>query len=115
MAAIPYVIVPNPDVRSFVVKWEAVTENDTCVAVALPHHADRSVQVNGTFGAATIVIQGSNDGTNYVTLNNPADAALSFTGAGLEAILESTAYLKPSISGGTGQSVNIYVHMRGDK
>jgi hypothetical protein len=115
MAVIPYAIVPSPDIRSFVIKWTAVTEADTCAPVAIPTHADRSVQVNGTFGGATAVIQGSNDGTNYLTLNNPADAALSFSSAGLEAILESTAYIKPLISGGTGQTLNIYIHMRGDK
>jgi len=115
MAVIPYVLVPNSDRASMVVKWEAVTEADTCAAVALPAWSDRSVQVNGTFGGATVIIQGSNDGTNYVTLNNPADAALSFAAAGLEAVLELTATLKPSISGGTGQSINIYLHMRGDR
>ena len=115
MAVIPAVLVPSPDRASLVVKWTAVTESDTCAAIQLPAWSDRSVQVNGTFGSATCVIQGSNDGTNYVTLNNPADAALSFAAAGLEAILELTAYLKPSISGGTSQSLNIYVHMKGDR
>lgn len=115
MATIPYVIVPSPDIRSFVIKWLSVTEADTCAAVAIPTHADRSVQVTGTFGGATVLIQGSNDGSTYATLTTPADAALSFTATGLKQILESTAYIKPSISGGTGQTLNIYVHMRGDK
>ncbi len=116
MAAIPYVITRSPDVRSMVIQWTAVTEADTCVAAPYPTHADRSVQVTGTFGSATVLIQGSNDGgSTYATLNNAADAALSFTSAGLEAILESTALVKPTISGGTGQSLNIYIHMRGEK
>ena len=111
MAVIPYTITPNPDARSFVVKWLLVTENDTCAAVQLPAYPDRSVQVTGTFGSATVLIKGSNDGTTYATLNNPADAALSFTATGLEGIAEATAYLQPSISGGTSQSLNIYVNM----
>lgn len=117
MAVIPYVITASPDVRSFVISWSAVTSADTFAAAPFPAHADRSVQVTGTFSAATVVIQGSNDGgTTYATLNNPADAGLSFTSAGLEAILESTALIKPSASGGGGpQSVNVYIHMRGDK
>src|SRR5260370_9716330 len=40
--------------------------------------ADRSAQVTGTFAGATIVLEGSNDGSNYFTLSNPPGTALSF-------------------------------------
>lgn len=75
--------------------------------------SDKSVQVEGTFGGATVVIQGSNDGTNWRTLSDPSNAALSFAAAGLEAIQEHTRYIRPLSSGGTGTSVTVTIFMRG--
>jgi hypothetical protein len=68
-----------------------------------PGSADRSVQVTGTFGAGgTVVLEGSNDGTNYRTLTDPQGNALSFTSAGLEAIQEITRYVRPRVTAGDG-------------
>ena len=65
--------------------------------------ADRSVQVTGTFGVGgRVLLQGSNDGTNWVTLNDPQANALSFTAAGLEAVLELTQYIRPTVNAGDG-------------
>lgn len=62
-----------------------------------------SVQILGTFGVGgTVVIEGSNDGTNYVTLNDPAGAALSITAAGLKGIRENPAYIRPRVTAGDG-------------
>src|SRR5258705_10178014 len=60
--------------------------------------ADRSVQVTGTFAVATIVLEGSNDGTNYFTLSNPAGAALSFTAAGLMQVNQPTPPVPPPVT-----------------
>src|SRR5258708_30422689 len=60
--------------------------------------ADRSVQVTGTFAGATIVLEGSNDGTNYFTLSNPAGAALSFTAAGLMHVHQPTHCVAPPVT-----------------
>lgn len=68
-----------------------------------------SVQVSGTFGGATVVLQGSNDGTTYATLNDLQGNALSFTSAGYAEFSSGAAFIKPSISGGTGDSLNVVV------
>jgi len=60
--------------------------------------ADRSVHVTGTFAGATIVLEGSNDGTNYFTLANPAGAALSFTRAGLMAGQPTDRSVRPRVN-----------------
>ena len=62
-----------------------------------------SVQVTGTFGGATVAIQGSNDGTNWVALNDEAApaSACSFTAAGVKGVLQFTKYIKPVVTGGT--------------
>lgn len=66
--------------------------------VSNPQGTDRSVQVTGTFGGGTVLIEGSNDGVNWVTLNDLSVSALSFTVAGLKQILELTRYIRPRAS-----------------
>lgn len=62
-----------------------------------------SVQVVGTLGGSTVAIQGSNDGTNWVTLNDEAAPAspCSFTASGVKGVLQFTKYIKPVVTGGT--------------
>ena len=93
------------DDRCYVTVWAAITPGDTCDAVQNPMH--RCVQFSGTFGGATIVIQGSNDGTNYVTLTDPQGNAISKTAAAIEQLEEITRYVKPVISGGSGSSITV--------
>lgn len=88
--------------------WTPVTENDTCVAVQMAQYADKSIQALGTFGGATVALHGSNDNNvTYAALNTPASAAIGMTVAGIKAVLENTEYVKPVITGGTGQSLTI--------
>lgn len=68
-----------------------------------------SVQISGTIGGATIVLQGSNDGTTYATLKDLQGNNLSFTAAGYAEFSSGAAFIKPSISGGTGDSINVTV------
>ena len=98
--------------RAHVVQWAAIGDSDTCTAVEMPGHTVRSAQIAGTFGSATIVIQGSNDGTNYATLTDPQGNAISKTTAAIEQILENTRYIRPSTSGGTGSSINVTLLLR---
>lgn len=68
-----------------------------------------SVQVSGTIGGATVLLQGSNDGVTYTTLKNIAGGDLSFNAAGYAEFSSGAAFIKPSISGGTGDSINVIV------
>lgn len=97
----------NPNGPSCIVTWAGITEADTCDPVELVGLPDRSIQFAGTFGSATVVAQGSNDGTNYVTLTDPQGNAISKTSAGIEMIAEVARYTRPSASGGTGQSLTV--------
>lgn len=69
-----------------------------------PEYADISVQiVANTVGGATCVIEGSNDGTNYGTLNNAQGTALSVSATTApKQIIERPRYIRPRISGGGG-------------
>lgn len=94
------------------VQWVGIGDSDTCVAAQVLDFADRSVQIAGTFGAATIKLQGSNDGTNYADLTDPQGNAISKTTAAIEAVMELTRYMKPVTSGGTGSAITVTVLAR---
>lgn len=66
-------------------------------------YADRSVQLIGSVGnfdSGTVVLEGSNDGTNYATLTDPQGNAISKTAAGIEQVTEQVLFARPSSSGG---------------
>ena len=91
----------NADVgQAYETKWH----RDFCVTVVAP-----------TYGSATIVLQGSNDGTNWVTLNDPQGNAISFTTGTpkLEQLLEVPRYIRPSTSGGTGTDITVQLYGKG--
>ncbi|NJM13630.1 MAG: hypothetical protein HC889_18805 [Synechococcaceae cyanobacterium SM1_2_3] len=68
-----------------------------------------SVQVGGTPGGGTLVLQGSNDGVTYDTLKDLQGNDLSFTAAGYAEFSSGAAFIKPLPSGGTADSWNITV------
>lgn len=102
----------DPSHNTYVVTW-TMGNADTGVAVSLASATDRSVQFTGTFGSATVVLEGSNDGTNFVTLTDPQGNAISKTSAALEQIEELTQYIRVSTSGGTGTTIVATVFMKG--
>lgn len=83
--------------------WTGVTNADTFEAVPVGDLVgSASIVFGGTFGSATVILNGSNDGTDYVPLTDQAGTAISKTAAGAAAVGEKTRYLKPSASGGGG-------------
>jgi len=97
----------------YIATWASIGDSDTCTAIQMCGAADRSVQITGTFNSATVVIQGSNDGTNYVTLTDPQGNAISKTSAGIEQVEELTRYIKPSSSGGSSSSTTVSLLLKG--
>lgn len=89
--------------RSWNVSWLTIPNGDDGEPITLPAHADRSVQIVGTFGAGgTIILEGSNDGTNYETLSDYLGNALSFTAEGLSSIAEVVNHIRPRVTAGDG-------------
>lgn len=97
--------------RVHIITW-VTTAADTFTSVEIPGSADRSVQMSGTWNSSTIVLEGSNDGTTWFTLNDPFSNAISFTADGLKQITEITRYIRPRISAGTPTSVTITALLR---
>lgn len=84
--------------------WGSIA-NTNGVPVQAPGR-NATLQLTGTFGG-TVVLQGSNDGTNYFTLNDRNGNAISATSAGIFNIVNLPAYVRPS--GGTGVTAVIPV------
>ena len=91
------------------VQWTPVTEADTCRAVQYPEFSDKSIQVAGTFGGASVALNGSNDGSNFAALRDPSSTTIAITTAGIKAVLENTLQVQPAATGGTGQSLTITI------
>jgi hypothetical protein len=114
MATIAYTVV-TVDKNTVRFTWEGFTVIDTDPGapvveefdVGVPIHTmfmdyvDRSVQVKGTFGTnGTILIEGSNHGDLYATLNDPQGNALSVTTAKIEQVMEVPLLIRPRLSNG---------------
>lgn len=101
-----------------VVTWESLTDSDAAGTYYKPGRARAAiaaVQFTGTFDSATAVLEGSNDGTSYVTLRNSQDGtAVSFTAAGYAEISTAMQFIRPSTSGGgASQDIDCILVARG--
>lgn len=117
MAAInpTYQYVGNGE-HTVVVTWAGVTQADTFTPVGprWADYSDRNCQLVGTFGGATVIWKGSNNGTDYEPLTDPQGNAISKTIAGttLEQITENTLFVQPTHSGGAGETMAAILVMR---
>lgn len=93
--------------RGAIFTWSAIPTGDEGDAQETIDLADRSVAFTGTFGGATVVLQGSNDGANWFTLTDPFGNAISRTTAGLVQVLEFTRFVRPAVSGGSGAAITV--------
>jgi hypothetical protein len=75
---------------------------------------DRTVQVQGTFGAGgTVVIEGTLNNVDWYTLRDPSGVLLSFTSANIRAVLENTIAIRPRVTGGDGStSITVILSIR---
>lgn len=87
--------------------WANLAAGDDGAAVEAIEFADRSVQVAGSFGGASVVIEGSNDSTNYGTLTDPQGNDLSLVGSKVEMVSEVTRLIRPRVVAGSGTSVTV--------
>lgn len=95
--------------------WEGVATGDVqdTLTVAGLAAAAASVQITGTFGGATIVMQCSNDGTTWFTMKDAVGDNISATGNAYFEFSTSALYIRPSASGGTGDDLDVVLVMRG--
>ena len=101
--------------ESSLISWTGLLNGDDGAPIQFGAFTDRSIQFVGTFGAGgTIVLEGSNDGVNYVVLTDPQGNNISKTSASIEAISEATRYVRPRVTAGDGTtSLAAHLFMRG--
>lgn len=118
MATSPAQSKATGNTRATLVQWAGLAASGDdgqvypCFQIAL---ADRSVQVEGTFGGATVLIEGSLDGANFRTLTDALGSPLSFTAAGLKYITEPVAYVRPRLTAGAGASLTVTMFFGGQR
>lgn len=71
-----------------------------------------SMQVTGTFGSATITLQGSNDGTNFYAIKDFAGDDIALTAAGILEFSTAAAYIRPSSANGSADNVTVVIVLR---
>jgi len=88
---------PNGD------KFEYLQHTDVCMQAA-----------GGTWGGATLKLQGSNDGSTWFVMNNAAGGtAISLTADGAAQAIERPRYIRPALTTvGVGASVPVLVMAR---
>lgn len=95
--------------------WEGAATGDTLnpFTITQQYGLAASVQVVGTFGGATVKLQVSNDGTNWADASDVLGNAISLTATGYFEFSLSAAYLRPAITSGSGNDIDVIVVLRG--
>lgn len=89
--------------QAWIASWPLMLNGDVGETVDLANYADRSIQVEGTFGAGgSCAIEGTNDTANFRTLNDPQGTALAITAAGIKSVTEVSRQMRPHVTAGDG-------------
>ena len=72
-----------------------------------------SIQAVGTFGGGTVTLQGSNDGTNWVTVKDKSGTDIGITTNGGAEFSSAYLYHRPLITGGSSDDVDVFIVLRG--
>jgi hypothetical protein len=100
------------------VQWLALATGDVGTPEELSRFPMHSVQFGGTFGGATVVWEGSNDGVTYFTMTgeNPAGGADALVSATSAARFDVTnvvpQFVRPRVSGGSSVAIDVTVIAR---
>jgi hypothetical protein len=103
-------------------EWDTLANGDVGEAYDSARYSDKTVQVFGTFGGATVTLQGSSDprvetdlaNAIWVTLTDTTETALALTSAGGASILQNYRWIRPSVAGGGGTTaIKVIVTAKG--
>lgn len=87
--------------------WSALTQTglDSGEPLVLKY-PNFCVQFSGTFGTGgTVLLEGSNDGISYFTLNDTQGSPLSITAGSIKQVVEAPRYIRPRVTAGDGTTV----------
>lgn len=95
--------------------WANMALGDTGSSIGVVASGDRTVQIQGTFGAGgQVQIEGSLDGgANWYALRDPTGSKLIFSSADLRAVLENVDLIRPRVLAGDGTtSITVILSVR---
>jgi hypothetical protein len=98
-----------------VATWAGITAGEECEHVSYSGAPDRTVQVVGTFGGASVSVDGTleDEPANWLPLTDPQGNSLSIAVARIEAVTELVRYIKPTLHGGDGTTLlTVHILMR---
>mgnify|MGYP000043478708 CR=1 FL=1 len=103
MSTIQLTKTPSGNTRTIVATWPGLANGDDGEPIKFSQYADKSVQVTGIFGSGgALLIEGSNNGTDWAPLSDPQGNELNFAMAKIEMVTEATLYVRPRVTGGDG-------------
>lgn len=112
MATIPARVTINDD-GSVTAIWSGFGNADNGQPVDLGVYPHKTVQAFGTFGGATVTVEGSNiasTGAWQAVNSDPAGTAISSTSAFYAKLLGSMRYYRPITAGGSTTALTIAIH-----
>lgn len=100
--------------RRVILAWADASTGDTFNSYELGGEDSiaSAIQISGTFGGATAVLQVSNDGSSWFTAKDVNGDDISATSAAMFEASLSALYVRPSISGGSSDSLAVTMVMR---
>lgn len=100
--------------RGHLVVWASLGNGDSGSPISMIGSPKRTIQAVGTFaGGATVVVQGSNDGTNWATLTNEHGTACSFAASGISSVTELPLYIRPLAVGDPAAVITMLLQSKG--
>lgn len=105
--------VTRSDRGQLIAHWDALDGVNTGAMADMGGSRDRTVSFVGTWDSATAILQGSNDGSVWFTLNDYLGVDISATGNAMFLVAETPRYIRPVTSGG-GASTNVDVIVVGN-
>ena len=95
---------PSFDGSVVMVSWAGLAASgDVGDAQSYSSYGDKTFVVSGTFtGSPTVLIEGSNDAVNWVTLSNRQGTAMTFTASAMNTSQDKPIYVRPRMTAGSG-------------
>lgn len=107
MATNPTIAHASQDNSIKKVTWTLTTAAGDGAWVKFNEFRDRCISFQGTFGGATVVLRGSNDGgTTQFTLNDPLGTDISTAAAAMFQVMESPELVRAQLTAvGVGATI----------
>jgi len=99
-----------------VATWASLAAGETGKAVKMGHITGmKTFTITGTFGGATVSIEGSNDGTTWMAVRmadytaGDYETVSAIAAARSGAMIENPLLLRPVIAGGAGTDIKVMI------